>query len=133
MVAQPVTQTGCDTHPHSVTMATGRVSKRVRMFDADGDDGDQGQAAAGPAMPAATLQQLTERVHALEVAHRREAIWWKEAGDVINEHGKEIDELHGEAMQYNDNLQLVAADAKEYTNALVGIAWGRSRWSRRAP
>ena len=44
--------------------------------------------------------------------------WWKECANHVNDHGAQLDELHEEALQYNDNLHLVASDCREHTNPL---------------
>ena len=118
MVAQPVLgtrTTGCDTHPTSVAMfatagdaasaprAKGPLGKRVRVLEPE----DPATAAAGPAQPAATLQELTGRVAYLERGRKNDLGWRKERGDIVNAHSKELEELEGEALQYNDNLHLV--------------------------
>ena len=75
-------------------------------------------AAAGPRVQASTLQDLTERVQRLEQGRKTDMKWWKECANYVNDHGAQLDELHGEALQYNDNLHLVASDCREHTNAL---------------
>ena len=115
MVAQPVT--GCDTDSSLCTMDASRAAgsgKRMRCPD----EQPPMAAAAGPRPAAATLEELTDRVIRLEQGRKTDMQWWKECANYVNDHGAQLDDLQSEALQYNDNLHLVATDCREHTNAL---------------
>ena len=86
-------------------------------------------AAAAKTTGETTIKELEARVARLEAGRQRGLVWWKECGDYVNGHSKELEELQEEALSYNDNLQLVSSNAlakivelekksTEYTNAL---------------
>ena len=117
MVAQPVKVTrnpGCDTRQVLVmdtssdarpSVAAGAKRSRVNFEEA-------AAAAAGAAPPEATLKELTARVAELERGRRNDLGWWKQCGQLVNEHTRELEELQEEALQYNDDLHVVASEAE---------------------
>ena len=120
MVAQPVKVTrnpGCDTRQVLVmdtssdarpSVAAGAKRSRVNFEEA-------AAAAAGAAPPEATLKELTGRVAELERGRRNDLGWWKQCGQLVNEHTRELEELQEEALQYNDDLHVVTAEAERCT------------------
>ena len=74
--------------------------KRVRIPDPD--PSPQTAEGPAPAVQAATLHELTQRVTALEERRRQDAVWWTECGRLMNKHADELEELQEESVN-NDN------------------------------
>ena len=78
--------------------------KRLRARDAEAPPG--GAASS-------TASTLEERVERLERGRAQDMVWWAECGAIVNDHAKELEDIRDEAMGHNDNLHLVADNAKE--------------------